>query len=316
MPLSGRYALQGSQMESGLRLWAAWARRNVVIEDDRSCPARAASLHSELLDRAAFVVGPYGSDSTRAVARSAALVWNHGAAADDVQQLDGVVSLPTPASRYLVALARAVGRIRPGARTVVASARGPFGSLARAGLERIAESLVLEIVDKTSFAAVITSIRRHRPSVVLGCGSFLQEVHLVRSMAACAADILYAGVAPGMADFARIAKVDPEGMLATVQWHPEATSHAEIGPSGAEVADNARRPLDYVGAQVIAAATLAEHCTRLAPHDPYAMARSLKTTTFYGAFELDAETGMQIGHELSVIEWKAGRQELLIDGAG
>jgi hypothetical protein len=46
------------------------------------------------------------------------------------------------------------------------------------------------------------------------------------------------------------------------------------------------------------------------------MARSLKTTTFYGAFELDAETGMQIGHELSVIEWRAGRQELPIDKTG
>lgn len=316
MPLTGRYALQGSQMESGLRLWAGWARRDVVIEDDQSCPARAASLHSELLDRAAFVVGPYGGDSTRAVTDSAALVWNHGAAADDVQQRDGVVSLPTPASHYLVALARAVGRVRPGARAVVASARGPFGSLARAGLERVAGSLALEFVDTTSFADAITSIERHRPSVVLGCGSFLQEVELVKSMAACAPDILYAGVAPGMADFARVAKVDPEGMLATVQWHPKATAHPEIGPSGAEVADNARRPLDYVGAQVIAAATLAEHCTRLAPHDPYELARSLKTTTFYGAFELDAETGVQIGHELSVIEWKDGHQELLIDAAG
>ena len=312
MPLSGRYALQGSQMESGLRLWAAWAHRDVVIEDDRSCPERATSLHAELLDRAAFVVGPYGSDSTRAVAGSAALVWNHGAAADDVQQLDGVVSLPTPASRYLVTLARAVERVQPDARALVASARGPFGSLARAGLEQVVDSLALEIVDTTSFADAIRSIKRHRPSVVLGCGSFLQEVDLVRGIAACAPDILYAGVAPGMADFALAARVDPEGMLATVQWHPEATAHPDIGPSGVEVADLARRPLDYVGAQVIAAATLAEHCTRLAPHDPYELARSLRATTFYGAFELDAETGIQIGHALSTIEWRAGRQQPLI----
>ena len=41
------------------------------------------------------MLGPYGSDSARAVAaaRRGAVVWNHGAAADDVQRLPGVVSV-------------------------------------------------------------------------------------------------------------------------------------------------------------------------------------------------------------------------------
>ncbi|MCY4087439.1 MAG: hypothetical protein OXG37_11335 [Actinomycetia bacterium] len=48
--------------------------------------------------------------STRAAA--GAVVWNHGAASDDVQAMPGVVSLPTLVSVGLVALGRAVAQAR------------------------------------------------------------------------------------------------------------------------------------------------------------------------------------------------------------
>ena len=113
MPATGRYAVQGARVRAGLELWASRAGTRLVVEDDRSRPARAARLHAELVERGCqFVLGPYGSDSARAVAaaRTGAVVWNHGAAADDVQRLPGVVSVPSPASRYLVALGRASPR--------------------------------------------------------------------------------------------------------------------------------------------------------------------------------------------------------------
>ena len=119
-----------------------------MIEDDRSSPQCAAEVHARLVARGcAFVLGPYGGDCTRAVARAAggAVVWNHGAAADDVQHLPGVVSVCSPASRYLVALARAVVAVRAGARIAVVTARAPFGRLAREGLEREAPSLGVSI---------------------------------------------------------------------------------------------------------------------------------------------------------------------------
>jgi hypothetical protein len=79
------------------------ARVRLVVEDDRSDPALAARLHEELARRCRLVLGPYGSNSTRRVARATSVVWNHGGAADDVQCMPGVVSVPSPASRYLVA---------------------------------------------------------------------------------------------------------------------------------------------------------------------------------------------------------------------
>lgn len=82
-------------MRAGLELWARRASVRLLLEDDASQPARAARLYGELLARGCrFVLAPYGGDSTRAVATAhpGGLVWNHGAAADDVQRLPGVVS--------------------------------------------------------------------------------------------------------------------------------------------------------------------------------------------------------------------------------
>src|SRR5919108_3515833 len=105
IPLTGRYAVQGRQLRAGLEHWADRARARLRLEDDESEPGRALDWYGRLLDRCDVVLGPYGSDCVRAVARAgfAAPLWNHGGAADDVQELPGVVSVPSPASRYLVA---------------------------------------------------------------------------------------------------------------------------------------------------------------------------------------------------------------------
>lgn len=70
--------------------------------------------------------------------------------------------------------------------------------------------------------------------------------------------------------------------------------------------------LDYVAAQVYAAALIAARCLELSPDDPLAAARRLCTTTFFGPFELDPATGLQRGHRLSVVRWRDGCPELLI----
>ena len=73
------------------------------------------------------------------------MVWNHGAAADDVQQLPGVVSVATPASGYLVALAQTAAGLGA-ARLAVLTAPGAFAAAARKGLERAAASLGVELM--------------------------------------------------------------------------------------------------------------------------------------------------------------------------
>ena len=322
MPATGRYAVQGAQVRAGLELWASRAGTRLVVEDDRSQPARAARLHAELVERGCqFVLGPYGSDSARAVAaaRTGAVVWNHGAAADDVQRLPGVVSVPSPASRYLVALGRAVAALRPAATIALVTATGRFARFAREGLERADPALGLGILACFSFRDPPAAAVAAGADAILACGPVGAEVVLFRALARLAPSTLRGGVSPGLAAFPGLLGGDPEGLLAPVQWHPETRMSPELGPSSAELMADARASalgeLDYVAAQAYAAALIAGRCLDLGPDDPLGAARRLRTTTFFGAFELDPATGLQSGHALSVVRWSRARQELVLADA-
>ena len=297
VPLTGRYAVQGASVRAGIEAWARRPGAQLVLLDDGSDPGRAAALHADLCDRGChFVLGPYGSDSTRAVAeaRAGAVVWNHGAAADDVQRLPGAVSVPSPASRYLVALARAVSGLRPAARVAVLAAPGRFAQLALDGFARAASTAGVRHVPDPGEA-----------DAVLVCGPLVWEVERLRPL--IGAGKLLGGVSPGLAGFPELLGADPEGLLAPVQWHPDLPVQPELGPAAVELED-------YVAAQAYAACLIAERCLALDPDDPLAAARSLRTSTFFGPFELGAD-GLQVGHRLSVVRWRAGRRELLLPEA-
>jgi hypothetical protein len=281
-------------MRAGLECWARDTGARVLLEDDSSEPARAAMLHRELARRCRLVLGPYGSDSTRAVAAAAGGVWNHGGAADDVQRLPGVVSLPSPSSRYLVALARAVAELRPGARLAVVAAPGRFAAFARAGLEREAPTLDVEVVASPEEA-----------DAVLLCGPLPWELARLRGLGP---GRLLGGVSPGLAAFPELLGGDPEGCLAPTQWHPDLHHAVELGPRRVALADS-------IAAQAYAALLLASHCLQLDPADPFAAARRLDTVTFFGRFRLDPASGVQRGHTLAVVQWRRGRPELLLADA-
>ncbi len=291
VPLTGRYATQGAQVRRALELWARDVRARLVLLDDRSDPARAAAAHNELTRRCRIVLGPYGSDSTRAVTGA---VWNHGAAADDVQERPGVVSIPSPASRYLVALARGVAALHPGARVAVTTARGRFPALAREGLERSAAVLGIELVRPSE-----------RPDAMLVCGPLEWELATFRRIGP---GPILGGVSPALSAFPELLAGDADGFLGSAQWHPELRPRVELGPERVELAD-------FVGAQAYAAALVAAHCLELEPDDPVGAGRRLATTTFFGGFRLDPASGVQRGHRLAVVRWRRGRQQVLLEDA-
>src|SRR5262249_32624847 len=149
VPSTGRYALQGRSLRAGLEAWAREHERELVLEDDQSDPQVAARVHEDLAARGCNpVLGPYGSDTTRPVARARAgtVGWTHGAAADDVQRLPGVVSVPSPASCYLAAVARAAVDLHGVGSVAVLTAPGSFARLAKEGLEREADGLGVRLV--------------------------------------------------------------------------------------------------------------------------------------------------------------------------
>jgi ABC-type branched-subunit amino acid transport system substrate-binding protein len=291
LSLTGRYAVQGRSARKGLEAWASDSEAALVIRDDESSPKVAAAVHRQLARECSLVLGPYGSDLTRAVASGAegGVVWNHGAAADDVQRLPGVVSVPSPASQYLVAVARVVASLRPQAAICVLTAPGRFASFARQGIEAAAPDLNIMLASDPAAA-----------DALLLCGPIGWEIKHIRRHRR--EGLVIGAVSPGLAEFPNLFEDDPEGLLAPVQWHPTLSSKPEIGPAIGSVPD-------YVAAQAYAVALIGEHCQRLEPSNPLAAAKQLDTTTYFGRYRL-ANDGLQIGHRLAVIQWKNGQPQL------
>ena len=312
---------RGRKRTPGFVLWARWAGARLVVEDDQSRPERAASLYQELAGRSELVLGPYGSDSVRAVAHasSPAPLWNHGGAADDVQQLPGVASVPSPSSRYLVALARSVALLRPECSVALAIAGGAFARFAREGLEREGMAPGVRLAAVFTLSDPPDRIAAVRPQAVLLCGPMEQEIPLLRSLRSALPNALLGGVSPGLRAFPTALGADPEGLLAPCQWHPEVPGTPELGPTSAEVLVAARaaglEPLDYVAAQAFACALIAVHCRELSPDDPLPAALALRSSTFFGGFSLEPKTGLQQGHRMCVVRWRGLDQELLLPDA-
>src|SRR3990170_6554124 len=184
--------------------------------------------------------------------------------------------VPPPASGSLAAVAQV---LPAGCRIAVVAARGPFARFAVAGLD-------LPAAGRFSFAGDPTAIAELRPDAVLACGRLEREVALFRALRPLLPDALLGGVSPGLAAFPEVLGGDPDGFLAPVQWHPDLGGEPELGPSAAEVVAASPRPLDYVAAQAYAAALVAARCLELDPDDSLAVARTLRASTFFGAFEL------------------------------
>jgi hypothetical protein len=96
-----------------------------------------------------------------------------------------------------------------------------------------------------------------------------------------------------------------------LRWHLETRTSPELGSSSPELVADARASalgeLDHV-----AAAFIAGHRLGRCPDDPLRAARRLRTTTFFGAFEVDPATGVQRRHRLSVVRSGRARQEFLL----
>jgi Periplasmic binding protein len=292
--LSGRYAVQGASVRVGLEAWAHDYRAELVLRDDASSPPQAARICDQLSGSCLFVLGPYGSDSTRAVATQAGgrVVWNHGAAADDVQRRPGVISVPSPASRYLTALAHAVATTRPHPRVCMLTAPGRFAASARDGLLAAASELGVELTTNPACA-----------DALLLCGPIAWEIAHIREHRR--SGLLIGAVSPGLAHFPHL--LDPAGLLAPVQWHPDLPIQPTLGPITVSLDD-------YVAAQAYAAALIAHHCHQLAPDNPLPAAKQLATTTFFGRFRL-ADDGLQTGHRLAVIQWRNSHREIHLGSA-
>ncbi len=342
--VSGRYALQGRQVLAGLRAWVeavnageglrvhgAGARAPVrlVYYDDASSPARAAANAERLLDADAVevLIGPYASDLTRAVLpvarRRGRVLWNHGGASDDIHTRGGrAVGILTPVSRYFGGLIELVRSLDPDAARVALLHRqgSSFGRTGAIGAEAAASGamFVTEVVTYSSLAGdlprVIASLQRQRPDVVISAGSFDDEVALARALESGPGPKAIGLAAAAMQEFPHALGSHAEGFLGPSQWEPRLAYVPDFGPGPEEATEGIRAqgaPPDYPAAQAYAACLIAQRCLEETGADDESLWRAacaLDFATFFGRFQIDLATGLQVGHEMVLVQWRGGRK--------
>jgi branched-chain amino acid transport system substrate-binding protein len=343
--VSGRYALQGRQVLAGLGAWVeavnageglrvhgAGARAPVrlVYYDDASSPAKAAANAERLLDADAVevLIGPYASDLTRAVlpvaGRRGRVLWNHGGASDDIHVQGGrAVGILTPVSRYfggLIELARSFDY--DAVRVALLHRRGSsFGHLAALGVGAAASDamFVTDVVTYSSLAgdlpSVMARLEGQRPDVVISACSFDDEVVLAQALLESGLPVKAVGLAAAaMQEFLHALGTDAEGFLGPSQWESCLAYVPDFGPGPDRATEGIRAkggPPDYPAAQAYAACLIAQRCLEEAGADEESLWRAacaLDCATFFGEFRIDPATGLQVGHEVVLVQWRRGRK--------
>ena len=341
--LSGQFQAQGRQALAGLQAWARDANArsagsfSIIHHNDASDPAAVREVTRRLIvdDRVDILIGPYSSVLTSAAAEIAEthgkLLWNQGGASDRVYQQGyrWIVGILTPASRYLAGLLPLVRQTDPsaGAIAIARAATGEFPKAVSSGmLAKAQEHGFTTVLDtkspasKADFTDVVHELIAAKPDLVLVVGRVHNDIQLARqlaesSMTAGAVVAVAAGIEAFQEDLGRLS----ESFIGPSQWEPEAGYLPDYGPSADQVMKSLRqdghRKIDYPMAQTYAAGVIVERCLEEAGTADDEVLRKVAAdssfSTFYGKFDIDGETGRQIGRETLLVQWQEGRKVIV-----
>jgi branched-chain amino acid transport system substrate-binding protein len=344
--LQGQQALRGlylwvehTNAQGGL--FVPDLRRQVPLQlltyDDHSRRADVEHLVERLIavDRVDCLIGPYSSGLTRAAARIAEthckLLWNHGGSSDVIMR-EGFrwsVHLLTPASRYFAGLFTCLRRqgAEAGHVAIVQRRRGTFSREVANGAREQAERSGWPLLptffypeDSAQVSALVTEVAAANPGLIILVGNYDDDVAFVRALAGVPLRLTAAAaVAAPLQAFSRDLRGQVDGWIGPSQWEPEAQQTPAVGPSSAAFVDRFRQRFgqvpDYPAAQAYATGVILRHCVGLAGSYADADLRTvvdrLWCRTFYGDFRLDAESGVQVGHETVLVQWQNHRKAII-----
>jgi hypothetical protein len=324
LSLSGRFAPFGRQAARGLDAWRSLdGSADILLEDDHSDPRTLGAVLPGVARRCDLLLGPYSTHLMRVAGRMAAesgwLIWNHGGSGDDVEGAHPghVVSVLTPTSRYAEPFLRWLAREprEPGAPRDLCVVHGPgsFGRQVADGAEVIARRLGLRVV------RAVSSDQIPPPGMPAGwdlfsAGTFEQDAELVaQALGRLAPPRHVCAVAAGVREFGRVVE-NPDGVFGIAQWFPGGGRAGALGPAEAAFigayTDRAAALPDYPAVQAAAGAVIAVHCARLAGATSrdrlWATAVGLETSTLFGGFGIDKDTGAQVRHQTVLVRWANG----------
>jgi branched-chain amino acid transport system substrate-binding protein len=329
-PLSGQLAPFGRAAATGLTLWARYAARlpqpwtgvELDVHDTTADPAVA--MRAAIDSRPHVLFGPYGSSTMLAAMRvTDRVVWNHGGATSRLCRPDfpQVINVLSPASTYFEGVLQVVRATDPGAASVsVLYISSGFGRDVYTGVLSVAARLNFE-VQSVAFVpnnAIETASTLPSAEVLLVVGSFADElaiapVLLTRPWRAAA--FVGAGVEEVLAPLGDLR----EGLLGPAQWVASAALEPDEGPASHWFVEKYRHFVGvdppYPAAQAFAAGLLSARCLRDSGSSEdaaqLAAARQLACSTLYGRFRIDPMSGLQVGHQVLIVQWQRGTRRVV-----
>ena len=318
LSLTGRFAQFGRQAALGLEAWRSLdGTADVIVEDDRSDRRTLEAVLPGVAARCDILLGPYSTILMRAAGRIAAdsgrLIWNHGGSGDDVEQAHPghVVSVLTPTSRYAEPFLRYIASGDQGPRDLyVVQGPGSFGRQVAEGAAMMARQFGVRAVraEPGEFPPArlprgVGPVQRGRLRAGRGAG---------RQIAAVARTS-----APGVHGGRRRPRVRPGGRRPRRACSASLSGSRAAGMRSCSV--QARRSSCAPTRQAAAACrTIRLHRQRPGPSSPrtargmagstnrddlWAAAAGLETSTLFGGFKIDPQTGAQVSHRTVLVRW-------------
>jgi ABC-type branched-subunit amino acid transport system substrate-binding protein len=323
-PLTGPLAEYGMAGLRGAQVWSRLQRLpepwdEIALTAYDAHPDPVAATRAALATDPHGLLGPYGSGPTAAVAAATdRLVWNHGGATSRLvrRTYPRVVNVPAPAASYFRGVLDALRAAAPRAKAVsLLAGRSSFSREVAAGARGAARARGFE-VRELEFARgqAGPAARRVPPAdVLLVVGAFDDEV-AATTVLLDRPWLAAATVGAGTEEVLAPLGARREGLIGPAQWVPAASEPPQDGPDAATFVAAYRTSFGaeppYPAAQAFAAGVLLARCLREAGSADEGMlftaARSLDTTTMFGRFLLDPTTGLQVGHEVRVVQWQDG----------
>ena len=323
-PLTGSLARFGRESAEALTLWAehaadlppSWTGVDLNVLD--ADPDLGGAMRAAVEAHPDVLFGPYGSSTTLAAARATdRVLWNHGGATSALRRPDfpHVINILSPASSYPAGVLQAVRAADQNAATAsVLHGSTGFGQDVASGAASTARELGFE-VQTVSFEPGHTAeaaATLPEADVLLVVGGFEDEVAAARALLPGnwrAASFVGAGVEEVLTPLGELR----EGLLGPAQWMAAAAPEPDEGPDAGWFVERYRQTAgsepSYPAVQAFAAGILCARCLRDGGADDTAQlaaARQLECTTLYGGFRLDPESGLQVGHDVLIVQWQNG----------
>jgi len=326
--LTGKLSMEGHRTQQGYQMWASWVNGQggvlvggvhhhvqLAVQDDQSRPELAASLAAGLVRGGAqFLLGPYGSDATAAVAAVAEqdripLVEGTGAAqsifSHGYRYTFGIMS---PADQYFSGLIDMAAGLSPRPRTIaLLSADDSFSQEVADSVRARAPAHGFQVVlslqypaGSTDVTGLVAAAAAVKPDILINSGHLAEAVAIHRAAKALALDArMFAySVGPSMPEFIADLGPDADYVCAGAQWTPQVSYPHQMYLSTPEYIAAYRsmfRTLDepaYQTAQGTAAGLALQRALENAGSlDPLAVRdalAALDVMTFYGLLKFDS----------------------------